>query len=147
MSEKKKGVKKMSKALSKDNYTYLSRKPGIQLIRAGSYEKKELNTVLGIPEVKAQILDFPITENKEAITLGLYSMQKATKGFDFKHDFLEIQTVISGKFVLSDDQENNFVAEAGDVVVISPGTTVTFHGESDGEAVYIKHILPEPAFV
>lgn len=137
----------MSRTTTKGNYNYLSQKPGLQLIKVGSYEKKELNTVLGIPEVKAQILDLPVTKDEKAVTLGLFSMQKAEIGFDFKHDFLEIQTVISGKFVLSDDLGNHFVAEAGDAVIISPGTTVTFHAESDGEAIYIKHILPDPSFV
>ena len=73
-------------------------------------------------------------------------MQTATKGFDFKYDYLEIKAVISGKFILSDDQGNSFVAEAGDVVIINPGTTVTFDGESDGEAIYVAHRLPEPLF-
>ncbi|MEJ9230323.1 cupin domain-containing protein [Peribacillus butanolivorans] len=136
----------MSRTATKDNYNYLSQKPGLQLIKAGSYEKKELNDILGIPEVKSQILDIPITSKDNAATLGLYSMQEATKGFDFKYDFLEIKTVVSGKFVLSDDQGNNIVAEAGDVVIINPGTVVTFHGESDGEAIYVAHRLPEPTF-
>ena len=131
---------------TKENYTYLSQKPGLQLIKAGSYEKKELNAILGIPEVRSQILDVPITAKQDAATLGLYSMQAATKGFDFKYDYLEIKAVISGKFVLSDDQGNNFVAEAGDVVIINPGTTVTFDGECDGEAIYVAHRLPEPLF-
>ncbi|SDJ21899.1 hypothetical protein [Alteribacillus bidgolensis] len=136
----------MSRTETKDNYTYLSQKPGLQLIKAGSYEKKELNSILGIPEVRSQILDVPITANEEAATLGLYSMQKATKGFDFEYDYLEIKAVISGKFVLSDDQGNHFVAEAGDVVIINSGTTVTFHSESDGEAIYVAHRLPDPTF-
>ena len=131
---------------TKENYTYLSQKPGLQLIKAGSYEKKELNAILGIPEVRSQILDVPITAKQDAATLGLYSMQAATKGFDFKYDYLEIKAVISGKFILSDDQGNSFVAEAGDVVIINPGTTVTFDGESDGEAIYVAHRLPEPLF-
>jgi ethanolamine utilization protein EutQ (cupin superfamily) len=137
----------MSRAATKDNYTYLSQKPGLQLIKAGSIEKKELNKVLGISEVRSQIIDVPITANNDAATLGLYSMQEAEKGFDFTYDYLEIKAVISGKFVLSDDQGNNFTAESGDVVIINPGTTVTFHPESDGEAVYVAHRLPEPIFV
>ncbi|WP_269765898.1 MULTISPECIES: cupin domain-containing protein [Bacillaceae] len=140
------GVEKMSRAETKDNYTYLSQKPGLQLIKVGSYDMKELNTILGIPEVKSQILDVPVTANDNAATLGLYAMQEATKGFDFKYDFLEIKTVVTGKFVLSDDQGNSFTAEAGDVVIINPGTTVTFHGESDGTAIYVAHRLPEPTF-
>jgi ethanolamine utilization protein EutQ (cupin superfamily) len=137
----------IDRTATKENYAYLSQKPGLQLIKAGSYEKKELNAILGIPEVRSQILDVPITANQDAATLGLYSMQTATKGFDFKYDYLEIKAVISGKFILSDDQGNNFVAEAGDVVIINPGTTVTFDGESDGEAIYVAHRLPEPLFV
>ena len=136
----------MSRTETKNNYTYLSQKPGLQLIKAGTYEEKELNTILGIPEVRSQIIDVPITANNDAASLGFFSMQKAEKGFDFTYDYLEIKTVVSGKFVLSDDQGNSFVAEAGDVVIINPGTTVTFSGECDGKAVYIAHRLPEPMF-
>lgn len=136
----------MSRTETRNNYTYLSQKPGLQLIKAGTYEEKELNTILGIPEVRSQIVDVPITANDNAATLGFYSMQKAEKGFDFFYDYLEIKTVVSGKFILSDDQGNSFVAEAGDVVIINPGTTVSFDGASDGKAVYVAHRLPEPTF-
>ena len=137
----------MSRTATKDNYTYLSQGPGLQLIKAGSKKLKEINTVVGIPEVKSQILDVPITQAENAATLGLYEMQTTTADFDFHYDFLEIKTVVSGKFVVSDDQgTSRLVLEAGDVLIINPGTTVTFHGESNGVATYVAHRLPEPAF-
>ncbi|MBP2078460.1 hypothetical protein [Oceanobacillus polygoni] len=135
-----------SRTATKDNYTYLSQKPGLQLIKDGSYEKKELNAELGIPEVRSQIIEAPLTTNNDAVTLGFFSMQKASKGFEFEYDFLELKTVVRGKFVLSDNYGNSFVATEGDVVIINPGTVVNFSGESDGEAVYVAHRLPEPAF-
>ncbi|MGE8081203.1 hypothetical protein [Peribacillus loiseleuriae] len=141
------GVNQMSRTATKDNYTYLSQGPGLQLIKAGTTELKEVNAILGIPEVRSQIIDIPITQAEGAATLGLYAMQKAEKGFDFKYDYLEIKTVVSGQFILSDDQgADRMVAEAGDVVIINAGTTVTFHPECDGVATYVAHRLPEPIF-
>ncbi|WP_339226166.1 hypothetical protein NSQ77_11700 [Oceanobacillus sp. FSL K6-2867] len=134
-----------NRTATKDNYTYLSQKPGLQLIEDGSYEKKELNAELGIPEVRSQIIEAPLTTNNDALTLGFFSMQKADKGFDYYYDYLEVKTVVRGKFVVSDEQGNSFVATEGDVVIINPGTRVFFSEESDGDAVFLAHRLPEPS--
>lgn len=48
--------------LTEMNVDYLSQKPGVQLIKAGTYQKKELNEQLGIPNLKSQIIDVPITD-------------------------------------------------------------------------------------
>jgi hypothetical protein len=49
------------KTLAKTDFDFLSRKPGVQLIKVGTYKKKELNGLLGIPALKSQIIDVPIS--------------------------------------------------------------------------------------
>ncbi|SMQ86715.1 Ethanolamine utilisation protein EutQ [Bacillus sp. OV166] len=135
------------KTVTKTDYNFLSQKPGIQLIKAGTYEKKELNAVLGNPALKSQIIDVPVTDRENAVSLGYYSMQKATDSFDFMYEFLEIKVIVRGKIVVSDQQGNKYVGEVGDVFIFNPGTLVTFEGESDGDAIYTAHRLPEPLFM
>lgn len=132
--------------MTKPEYTYLSQKPGVQLIKAGTYKKKELNDALNIPALKSQIIDVPITDKENAIQLGYFSMQPS-EDFEFTYTFLEIKTVIKGKIVVRDDQGVKYVAEAGDVLVFTPDTTVVFDKESDGDAIYTGHRLPEPMFL
>ncbi len=43
---------------------YLNQKPGVQLIKAGTYQKKELNELLGIPALKSQIIDVRFVRTK-----------------------------------------------------------------------------------
>jgi ethanolamine utilization protein EutQ (cupin superfamily) len=135
------------KTVAKTDYNYLSTKPGIQLIKAGTYEKKELNSVLGNPALKSQIIDVPVTDRENSVSLGYYSMQKATDSFDFMYEFLEIKVIVRGTIVVSDQQGNKYVGEVGDVFIFNPGTLVTFEGESDGDAIYTAHRLPEPLFM
>ncbi|MCH6269260.1 cupin domain-containing protein [Neobacillus citreus] len=127
-------------------YNYLSTKPGVQLIKAGTYKKIELNDVLGIPAVRSQIIDVPVTDQQNAVQLGYFSMQPGEE-FTFTYTFLEIKTIVKGKIVVRDDQGRKYVAEAGDVFIFTPETTVVFDGESDGEAIYTGHRLPEPLFM
>jgi uncharacterized cupin superfamily protein len=134
------------KTAVKPEYNYLSQKPGVQLIKAGTIKKIELNNVLGIPAVKSQIIDVPVTSKENALQLGYYSMQPGEE-FEFTYTFLEVKTVIRGKFVVRDDQGNKYVAEVGDVIIFTPDTTVVFDSESDGDAVYTGHRLPEPLFM
>ncbi|MCH6269455.1 cupin domain-containing protein [Neobacillus citreus] len=134
------------KTATKTDYNYLSQKPGVQLIKAGTFKKIELNNVLGIPAVKSQIIDVPVTSKENALQLGYFSMQPGEE-FEFTYTFLEVKTVIKGKFVIRDDQGKKYVAEAGDVIIFTPDTTVVFDGESDGEAIYSGHRLPEPLFM
>ncbi|MFV2048318.1 cupin domain-containing protein [Metabacillus litoralis] len=132
--------------LTEMNVDYLSQKPGVQLIKAGTYQKKELNEQLGIPNLKSQIIDVPITDKNDGFQIGYFSMQPS-EDFEFTYTYLEAKVVLSGKIVIRDDQGIKYVAEAGDVLLFTPDTTVIFDKESDGQAIYAAHRLPEPAFM
>ncbi|MCM3651701.1 cupin domain-containing protein [Metabacillus litoralis] len=134
------------KTLTKTNYNYLSQEPGVQVIKAGTYEKKELNGVVGIPALKSQIIDVPISSKENALQLGYFSMQPS-EDFEFTYTFLEVKVVLKGKIIVRDDRGVRHVAEAGDVLIFTPDTTVIFDKESDGEAIYTGHRLPEPSFM
>lgn len=141
------GVKKMSeKTLAATKFQFLSQKPGVQLIKAGTYKRKELNGLLGIPALKSQIIDVPICSNENALSMGYFSMQPS-EDFLFTYTYLEVKVIIKGKIIVRDDQGTKYVAEAGDVLIFTPETTVVFDGESDGEAIYTGHRLPEPSFM
>ncbi|MGG3451678.1 MULTISPECIES: cupin domain-containing protein [Bacillaceae] len=129
-----------------EELTYLNDKPGVKLIKAGTYKKKELNDILGIPNLESQIIDVPVCTDKHALQMGYFSMQPS-EDFEFTYTFLEIKIVFRGKIIVRDDQGKKYVAEEGDVFVFSPTTTVIFDGESDGDAFYTAHRLPEPSFV
>lgn len=128
------------------NYNYLSKEPGIQIFKAGTFQKKELNDYLGIPALKSQIIDVPVTSKENAITMGYFDMQPGEE-FEFVYEFLEVKFVTKGKFVLRDEQGNKYVVEKGDVVVFTPNKKVIFDAESDGEAFYTAHRIPEPSFM
>ncbi|MGG3451675.1 MULTISPECIES: cupin domain-containing protein [Bacillaceae] len=128
------------------NYNYLSKEPSIQIIKAGTFQKKELNDILGIPALKSQIIDVPVTSKENAITMGYFDMQPGEE-FEFVYEFLEVKFVIKGKFVLRDREGNKYVAEAGDVVIFTPNKPVIFDAESDGEAFYTAHRIPEKPFL
>jgi uncharacterized cupin superfamily protein len=128
------------------NYNYLSKEPGIQIFKAGTFKKKELNDYLGIPSLKSQIIDIPVTSKENAITMGYFDMQPGEE-FEFVYDFLEVKYVLKGKFVLRDEQGNKYVVEKGDVVVFTPNKKVIFDAESDGEAFYTAHRIPERSFM
>ncbi|MFJ7975650.1 cupin domain-containing protein [Peribacillus sp. JNUCC 23] len=128
------------------NYDYLSKAPGFQIIKAGTYQKKELNGLLGIPALKSQIIDVPVTSKENAITMGYFDMQPGEE-FEFVYEFLEVKFVIKGQFILRDEQGKKYVAKAGDVVIFTPNVPVIFDAESDGEAFYTAHRIPEPSFL
>lgn len=134
------------KMATRRDFNYLSQSPGVQLIKAGTYQKKELNGLLGIPTLKSQIIDVPICSNENAMQLGYFSMQPSAD-FEFTYTYLEVKVVINGKIIIRDDQGKKYVAEAGDVLIFTPETTVIFDGESDGNAIYTGHRLPEPLFM
>lgn len=134
------------KTLKKTEFNYLSEKPGVQLLKAGTYVKKELNGLLGIPALKSQIIDVPVTSKENALSLGYFSMHPS-EDFEFTYTYLEVKVVINGKIVVRDDQGVKYVAEAGDVLIFTPETTVIFDKESDGDAIYTGHRLPEPSFM
>ena len=134
------------KAVAKAGLNYLSEKPGVQLIKAGTYQKKELNGLLQVPALKSQIIDVPVSAKENAIQLGYFSMQPS-EDFEFTYTFLEVKVVINGKIIVRDDRGEKYVGEAGDVFIFTPETTVIFDGESDGDAIYTGHRLPEPLFM
>jgi uncharacterized cupin superfamily protein len=134
------------KTMTKTDLTFLSQEPGVQLIKAGTYHKKELNELLQIPALKSQIIDVPVTVQEKPLQLGYFSMQSG-ESLTFTYTYLEMKVVLNGKIVIIDDQGEKYVAEQGDVLIFTPDTTVVFDGESDGDAVYAAHRLPEEAFM
>jgi quercetin dioxygenase-like cupin family protein len=136
----------MSESTTETNYNYLSKGPGIQVIKAGTFQMKELNEQLGIPGLRSQIIDVPLTSKENALSMGYFAMQPGEE-FGFEFEFLEVNFVIKGKFVLRDLQGNKYLAEAGDVFIFTPNVPMVFDGESDGEVFYIAHRLPEPSFM
>lgn len=125
---------------------YLSTKPGLQIVKAGTYEKKELSGLLGIPGLKSQIIEVPVTGDTNAYQVGFFGM-KPGEAFEFNYTFIDTKVVTEGKFVMSDRDGNRYVAEKGDVIIFSPEFPVTFEGESDGYGIYTAHRLPEPSFL
>lgn len=134
------------KTLTQSQLTYLDAKPGIQLIKAGTYQLNELSVLRGTPELKGQILDVPITDKKQVLTMGYYALQPSVD-YSAEFTFIEIKVVTKGKMVVRDVEGNKYVAEVGDVLVFSPNTTVIFDGESDGEVVYFKNVEANPTYL
>jgi ethanolamine utilization protein EutQ (cupin superfamily) len=132
--------------LTQNESKFLDEKPGIQLIKAGSYDLKELSKLRGTPELKGQIIDAPITDKKEVLTMGYFALQPSVD-YSAEFDFIEIKVVTKGKIVVRDVEGNKYVGEVGDVLIFSPKTTVIFDGESDGEAVYFKNIEANPSYL
>ncbi|MGE8081212.1 hypothetical protein [Peribacillus loiseleuriae] len=136
----------MSQSTEAKNYSYLSQKPGIQIFKPGTFDKIELDGLLGKPDLNSQIIDVPVTATANPLTIGFFSMQPGDE-FEFVYEFLEYKVITKGKFVLRDKQGNKYVAEAGDVVLFTPNVPVIFDGESDGEAIYTKHAAADAAFM
>lgn len=134
------------KTLSQNKSNFLDAKPGIQLIKAGTYTLNELSELRGTPELKGQILDVPVTNKKEVLTLGFFALQPSVD-YSAVFEFIEIKVVTKGKIVVRDVEDNKYIAEAGDVLIFSPKTTVIFDGESDGEVVYFKNIEANPSYL
>lgn len=132
--------------LTQNESKFLDEKPGIQLIKAGSYDLKELSKLRGTPELKGQIIDAPITDKKEVLTMGFFVLQPSVD-YTAEFDFIEIKVVTKGKMVVRDVEGNKYVGEVGDVLIFSPKTTVIFDGESDGEAVYFKNVAANPSYL
>ncbi|WP_339226180.1 cupin domain-containing protein [Oceanobacillus sp. FSL K6-2867] len=119
-------IKITGTAISKTNCKYLNQGPGIQLLKAGSYEPKILTRSI-------RIFDIPVN----SIQMGYFDTYK--EEFEITYELLEIQTVIKGKIVARDDKGNRYRAEEGDVLIFTPTTTVIFDVESDGSAIYTAH--------
>lgn len=142
----KRGAKLSEKTVTQNRLKFLDEKPGIQLIKAGTYDLKELSVLRGTPELKGQIIDAPITDKKEVLTMGFFALQPSVD-YSAEFNFIEIKVVTKGKMVVRDVEGNKYVAEVGDVLIFSPKTTVIFDGESDGEAVYFKNVAANPSYL
>ncbi|MED1472639.1 hypothetical protein P4U62_30815 [Bacillus salipaludis] len=140
------GAKLSEKTVIQDQLIFLDEKPGIQLIKAGTYDLKELSVLRGTPELKGQIIDAPITNKKEVLTMGFFALQPSVD-YSAEFNFIEIKVVTKGKMVVRDVEGNKYVAEVGDVLIFSPKTTVIFDGESNGEAVYFKNVAANPSYL
>ncbi|MGG0414279.1 hypothetical protein [Peribacillus simplex] len=134
------------KTLTQNELKFLDEKPGIKLIKAGSYILNELSELRGTPDLKGQIIDAPITDKKEVLTMGYFALQPSVD-YSAEFNFIEIKVVTKGKMVVRDVEGNKYVAEVGDVLIFSPKTTVIFDGESDGEAVYFKNVAANPSYL
>ena len=126
---------------------YLALEPGIQLIKAGTPEMVDLAGPYGQPGLKSTIIDVPVTDHKDALTVGRFEMRPSAKDFPFFYEYLEVKTIVSGKFVVQDEAGVRYEASPGDVFVFTPPHMVTFLKECDGTAVYVGHRLPEPSFL
>lgn len=134
------------KTLTQNELKFLDEKPGIKLIKAGSYILNELSELRGTPDLKGQIIDAPVTDKKEVLTMGYFALQPSVD-YSAEFNFIEIKVVTKGKMVVRDVEGNKYVAEVGDVLIFSPKTTVIFDGESDGEAVYFKNVTANPSYL
>ena len=128
----------------------LSQEPGIQIFKASElnerFPKLDVGTIIGQPGVNSKIVDVPVSEAGNPLTIGFFSMSPG-ESFDFLYDVVEYKVVTKGKFVIRDKQGNRYEAHAGDVILFSPDFPVVFDGESDGEAIYTKHAAALPAFM
>ena len=125
---------------------FLSAEPGIQLIKSGTPEVVDLERSYMQPGLKSTIIDIPITDAQNALTVGRFEMRPSID-FPFYYEYLEVKTIVSGKIVVQDEAGVRYEATQGDVFVFTPPHMVTFLAECDGTAVYIGHRLPEPSFL
>ena len=125
---------------------FLSQEPGIQLIKAGTPEMVDLERSYMQPGLKSTIIDIPITDEKNALTVGRFEMRPSVD-FPFFYEYLEVKTIVSGKIVVKDEAGARYEASPGDVYVFTPPHMVTFLAECDGTAVYVGHRGPEPSFL
>lgn len=94
--------------------------------------------LLNVDGLKSRMSEVTVTDNQNGLAAGFFAMQPGTK-FEFVYEFVEYKVITEGKFVMRDQQGNKYVAEVGDVALLTPNTPVIFDAESDGEAVYIPH--------
>ena len=125
----------------------LSQKPGIQLIKGGSQKMVPLGETYMCPGLKSNIIDVPISNEKNPLTLGFFEMHPSPNDFPFYYECLEVKTVVSGTIIVKDEQQKRYEAHAGDVFIFTPPYLVTFAAESDGSAVFMGHRGPEPSFL
>ena len=118
--------------------TTLTEKPGITLIKAGSFALNDLSKLLEVTDLKSDMAEVAVTNNSAALTVGHFTMSPGVE-FEYFYDAVEYKVVTKGKIVVRDTEGNKYIAEVGDILLFSPDVTVIFDAESDGEAIYTAH--------
>ncbi|PSU47724.1 hypothetical protein C9J12_14360 [Photobacterium frigidiphilum] len=125
--------------------TALSDKPGITLLKSGSFKLNDLSKLLEVDGLKSEMAEVAVTNNSNALTIGHFIMEPGIE-FEYLYDSVEYKVVTKGKIVMRDQQGNKYIAEVGDVILFSPNVSVIFDAESDGEAIYTAHRKAAPEF-
>ncbi|MGF1876892.1 cupin domain-containing protein [Photobacterium frigidiphilum] len=125
--------------------TTLSDKPGITLLKSGSFKLNDLSKLLEVDGLKSEMAEVAVTNNSNALTIGHFIMEPGIE-FEYLYDSVEYKVVTKGKIVMRDQQGNKYIAEVGDVILFSPNVSVIFDAESDGEAIYTAHRKAAPEF-
>jgi uncharacterized cupin superfamily protein len=125
--------------------TTLSDKPGITLLKSGSFKLNDLSKLLEVDGLKSEMAEVAVTKNSNALTIGHFTMEPGVE-FEYLYDSVEYKVVTKGKIVMRDQQGNKYIAEVGDVILFSPNVSVIFDAESDGEAIYTAHRKAAPEF-
>jgi uncharacterized cupin superfamily protein len=120
--------------------------PGVQVIKAGTPEMIELAERCNLPALKSQIIDIPLTEHAEALTVGRFAIQSPSADLPYQYDILEAKVVLTGCVRVQDGEGTVHQADVGDIILFTPPTPVTFLGDSDGTYFYIAHRPQEPLF-
>ncbi|KJF94741.1 MULTISPECIES: hypothetical protein [Photobacterium] len=118
--------------------TTLTEKPGISLIKAGSFKLNDLSKLLEVEGLKSDMAEVAVTNNSAPLTIGHFTMSPGVE-FEYFYDSVEYKVVTKGKIVMRDMEGNKYVAEVGDVILFSADVKVIFDAESDGEAIYTAH--------
>jgi uncharacterized cupin superfamily protein len=118
--------------------TTLTEKPGISLIKAGSFKLNDLSKLLEVEGLKSNMAEVAVTNNSAPLTIGHFTMSPGVE-FEYFYDSVEYKVITKGKIVMRDMEGNKYVAEVGDVILFSADVKVIFDAESDGEAIYTAH--------
>ncbi|WP_305811881.1 hypothetical protein [Photobacterium leiognathi] len=118
--------------------TTLTEKPGISLIKAGTFKLNDLSKLLDVEGLKSDMAEVAVTNNSAPLTIGHFTMSPGVE-FEYFYDSVEYKVVTKGKIVMRDMEGNKYVAEVGDVILFSADVKVIFDAESDGEAIYTAH--------
>ncbi|WP_392340674.1 hypothetical protein [Moritella marina] len=123
----------------------LTNKPGIFLLKSGSFKLNDLSKLLEVEGLKSDMAEVAVTNNSNALTIGHFTMEPGVE-FEYAYDSVEYKVITKGKIVVRDAENNKYVAEVGDVLLFSPYTVVIFDAESNGEAIYTAHRSADASF-
>ncbi|KZX55744.1 hypothetical protein A3712_05440 [Vibrio sp. HI00D65] len=116
----------------------LTEKPGISLIKSGSFNLNDLSKLLNVEGLQSDMAEVTVTNKAAPLTIGHFVMSPGEE-FEYFYDSVEYKVVTKGKIVIRDIEGNKYVAEVGDVIIFSADVKVIFDGESNGEAIYTAH--------